>query len=76
MRLEDLPETVTAEEAADYLRVGVEWVRRQCKAGQIKGATNIRGKAGWRIPRESLRLTGGDTPAARPRPPRGRSRAR
>ena len=75
--LDDLPEYLTSAEAAAVLRTDENYVRRQCKAGNLKG-TNLRGKAGYRIHRDDLRafLAGGDTPPARPRPPRGRSRAR
>jgi excisionase family DNA binding protein len=72
----DLPEWMTTEEVARVLRVDEEYVRRQCKNGVIT-ATNLRGKAGYRIHRDAiLKFLGSDVPAARPRPPRERKRAR
>lgn len=75
--LNDLPEYLDTAEAASVLRVDEDYVRRQCKNGAIK-ATNLRGSAGYRIHRDALRafLGDGNTPPARPRPPRERKRAR
>lgn len=75
-RLDKLPEWMTSEEVAEFLRLDVVTVRRHCKAGHLK-ATNLKGKAGYRIHRDDLEaFLGKNVPAARPRPPRGRSRAR
>lgn len=74
--LDTLPELLTVEEAAEYLGTSENYVRRQCANGNLKG-TNLKGKAGWRIHRDAIRtFLGADVPAARPRPPRGRQRAR
>lgn len=74
--LDDLPEYLTVEEVAEYLRIKEDLVRRHCKAGALK-ATNLRGSAGYRIHRDALRaFLGAEVPAARPRPPRERKRAR
>lgn len=75
--LDNLPEFLTTVEAAAVLRCDETYVRRQCKAGAIR-ATNLRGKAGYRIHRDALRefLGAATIPAARPRPPRGRRRAK
>lgn len=77
LNLDDLPEFLTTEEAAAVLRTDEDYVRRQCKAGNLKG-TNLKGKAGYRIHRDAIRaFLGLETiPAARPRPPRARQRAR
>jgi len=76
-KFDDLPEFLTTEEFAAHLRIGEDYVRRQCANGRIN-ATNLRGKAGYRIPREEIRrFSGVGAPdAARPRPPRGRRQAR
>jgi excisionase family DNA binding protein len=74
--LDELPEWLTTEEASQVLRTDEDYVRRQCKSGAIK-ATNLKGSAGYRIHRDSLRsFLGVDPPPARPRPPRQRKRAR
>lgn len=75
--LENLPEWLTSDEVAELLRLDVVTVRRHCKAGHIK-ATNLKGKAGYRIHRDDLLrfLKHGDVDPARPRPPRGRKRAK
>lgn len=76
VHLDDLPEFLNTAEAAEVLRVEEGYVRRQCKNGHLK-ATNLKGQAGYRIHRDALReFLNADIPAARPRPPRGRQRAR
>lgn len=33
---------------------GITTVRRWCKSGQLEGAVNLGGAAGWKIPRSSV----------------------
>jgi predicted DNA-binding transcriptional regulator YafY len=48
---EDLPDTLTAQELADYERVDVRTIRHDLAAGNVPGAWR-RGKA-WRISRDA-----------------------
>lgn len=61
---DDDEDLLTAPEAAAYLRVGVDWVRRQCSAGEIPARKLGRD---WRVKRGALRTyaagTGSATPA-------------
>jgi excisionase family DNA binding protein len=51
-RWEDLPLTLTAQEAADLCRVTVKVIKEKCVAGEIPA--NKVGRA-WRIDRDALR---------------------
>jgi excisionase family DNA binding protein len=52
-KLNDLPEVLSPEEVATYLRRTPVWVRKMCRRGELQ-ARKIGGN--WYIPREALRM--------------------
>lgn len=50
------PGYVTVKDAADYLAVSIETIRRMCEAGEIPGArrVGVGSRRQWRIPRSFL----------------------
>lgn len=52
-RRRDLPQYVTDRQLAESLQLPVETVRADCKRGVYKSAIS-RGRAGWRIPLDSV----------------------
>lgn len=51
--LEDLPDLLTVDEVAGYLRVGPGKVRELLRAGRLRGVQGL--GRGWRVKREDLR---------------------
>lgn len=60
---------LTAAQVATELQVSEQTVARWARAGKFPGAFNLRGHAGWRIPREALNRFRNGGRRARPTAP-------
>jgi excisionase family DNA binding protein len=49
----DAPELLTVAEAAKYLRVSIDTIRRWCRSGELP-CKNLGDRAGYRIKREDI----------------------